>query len=139
MQRAIFPWAVMLVALLATTGAAGAGVRHITDATQLSAGVGLLRSIAVGQNPIAIALDEQSNGVFILNQGPFDWYGLDQNGHPTGQASVSMPDATTGAVPRTTQLGVRSWRPSLIAVVLAGRDQALAPTLQALKGNGQAL
>ena len=103
MQRAIFPWAVVLAALLATTGAAGAGVRHVTDATQLSARGGLPRTVAVGQHPFALAVDERSHRVFVLNQGPWDaTFTRDATGH----ASVSALDASTGAVLHTTRLGV---------------------------------
>jgi DNA-binding beta-propeller fold protein YncE len=56
----------------------------------------------VGQNPTALAVDVHTRRVFVVNQGP-----LYRNGAGTawGYGSVSMLDATTGTLLRTTRVG----------------------------------
>ncbi len=60
----------------------------------------LLQTTSVGYNPIAMALDGRTQRLFVVNQAT-----LDAVGSPTGQGSVSMLDAQTGASLRTVKVG----------------------------------
>jgi len=57
----------------------------------------------VGANPIAITVDERTQRVFVLTRGPLGKGPLPE---PTGPGSVSVLDATTGALVRTTRVGI---------------------------------
>jgi len=80
----------------------------------------------VATNPIAITVDERTQRVFVVGEGPPSKpYYLS----PSGPGSVSVLDATTGALVRTTRVGIN-------AVALAvderhGRVFALAREPQA--------
>jgi YVTN family beta-propeller protein len=60
----------------------------------------LLRSVTVGMLPTAVAVDERSGRVFVANKGP-----IDSNLVPTGNGTVTVLDARSGAVLRTVPVG----------------------------------
>ncbi len=57
----------------------------------------------VGANPIAITVDEHTQRVFVLTRGPLGKGPLPE---PTGPGGVSVLDAATGRLVRTTQVGI---------------------------------
>jgi DNA-binding beta-propeller fold protein YncE len=63
----------------------------------------LLRTTRVGQNPRAVAIDERTGRVFVVDEGPLS---ADRSGLPTANGTVSVLDATTGKLLRTTRVGV---------------------------------
>ncbi len=87
----------------ATTAVSHARPHSTTAATALP----LIRVTRVGAKPFAIATDERTGRVFVVNQGP-----------DTGKGSVSVLDATTGAVLATVPLGL---------VTYGGSDAVTAP------------
>jgi len=74
--------------------------------THSSSGVTLLRTIAVPAHSIALAVDAPAGRVVVLSQGPRN---TTKGDAPTGHASVSILDATTGRLLRTTTLGPASY------------------------------
>ncbi len=60
----------------------------------------LLRTARVGVNPVQAALDTSANRLYVLSQR------RDVNDNAVGPGSVSVLDAATGALVRTTQVGV---------------------------------
>lgn len=60
----------------------------------------VLRTVRVGLRPGAIAVDERTRQAFVV-----DARLVKANGHPGGRGSVSVLDAGTGAVVRTTAVG----------------------------------
>ncbi len=64
----------------------------------------LRRTIHVGKNPSAIAVDSRHNRVFVVNAGAIN--GQEQL---SGHASVTVIDATTGVILRTVALGGSSY------------------------------
>jgi len=77
--------------------------RSETDFT----GTAVVRTMRVGQHPVALAVDETTRRVFVLNQGPRDR----RTGSPLGRASVSVLDAASGRVVRTSELGSATYVP----------------------------
>jgi len=74
----------------------------------------LLRTVSIGLCPQKVALDAQTNRLFITNAGV-----TDQQRAGTGRGTVSVLDATTGAVLRTVRVGV--WPYALAVDARAGR------------------
>lgn len=66
------------------------------------AGMSVLRTVHVGQHPVALAVDARIGRVVVVNQGSLYPNG---SGTATGHGSVSMLDATTGRLLRTTPVG----------------------------------
>ncbi len=66
------------------------------------AGPSPVRTVAVGANPYAIAVDERAGRVYVVSLGHLIGTQLPSSGH----ASLSTLDATTGRVLRVTPLGL---------------------------------
>ncbi len=66
-----------------------------------SSGPVVLRTVRVGLHPGAIAVDERTRRAFVVDEGRDA-----VNGHAGARGSVSVLDAATGAVLRTTAVGV---------------------------------
>src|SRR5207248_11777698 len=62
----------------------------------------VLRTLGVGDAPVALAIDERSGRVFVVNEGP------EHDGFPIGPSSISVLDAGTGTVLRTITVGYRA-------------------------------
>lgn len=81
----------------------------------------LMRSVAVGINPLRLAADPRTARVFVVNQGH-----ISAADHPDGAGSVSVLDARTGAVLRTVTLDLNAVavavdeRRGLVLVTTAG-------------------
>jgi YVTN family beta-propeller protein len=60
-----------------------------------------VRTIAVGVNPGAVAVDSRHGRVFVLNIGT-----IDQSGSPQDSGSVSVVDTRRGTVLRTLPVGL---------------------------------
>ena len=67
-----------------------------------------LHTVAVGQNPDAVAVDERKGRVYVASAGA-----TDAAGNPVGPGSVDVLDARTGQIARTMAVGVA---PSAVAV-----------------------
>jgi len=65
----------------------------------------LLRTVPLGGDPSAIAVDIRHRRVFVVNQGNF----TTGNGVVSGRGSVSVLDAATGRLLRTVSLGTNSY------------------------------
>lgn len=61
----------------------------------------LLRTVPVGVDPNAVAVDLTGGYVFVVNGGPFD-----RNGYQSSAGSVSVLDAHTGLVVRNITVGI---------------------------------
>jgi YVTN family beta-propeller protein len=68
----------------------------------------LLQTVAVGQNPDAVAVDARKGRVYVASQGA-----TDAAGNPVGPGSVEVLDARSGQIMRTITVGVA---PNAIAV-----------------------
>src|SRR5437763_11119768 len=66
-------------------------ITPVEGAAALPAASPLIRTVPVGTNPTALAVDELRGHVFVLNRGP-----IRANVVPVGRGSVTMLDATTG-------------------------------------------
>jgi len=72
------------------------------NATMLDEATGrVLRTVPVGQNPVAVAVDMSTRRVFVLNAGRIDT----SAGVTASGSSVTILDARTGAVVRTVGIG----------------------------------
>jgi YVTN family beta-propeller protein len=61
---------------------------------------GVVRTVAAGTGPLAVAVDDTTGRVFVVNEGSFSSSGLQ-----AGTGSVSVLDARTGHVVRTVTVG----------------------------------
>src|SRR5919201_1124740 len=68
----------------------------------------MVRTIAVGRNPVAVAVDERTGHVFVAKNdlGLQDQLSLALNCCPRGQGSVTVLDARRGAIQRTVRVGL---------------------------------
>lgn len=58
------------------------------------------RRVPVGLNPVAVAVDDQTERAFVLSRGL-----LNSLGEPTGPGNVTVIDSETGAIVNTTEVG----------------------------------
>jgi DNA-binding beta-propeller fold protein YncE len=65
-------------------------------------GRSVLRTVHVGQQPVALAVNTRTRQVFVVNQGPLYPNG---SGTATGRGSVTLLDAATGRLVRTMPVG----------------------------------
>ncbi len=101
----------------------GAGSVSVLDAATGD----VLGATAVGLNPRSITLDERAGRVFVLNAGP-----PNASRDFRGPGSVSVLDATTGALVATVPLPVSPT--SLMLAVQAGRVFVYTPVATGRKG-----
>jgi DNA-binding beta-propeller fold protein YncE len=60
----------------------------------------IVRTVAVGPAPIAVAVDAAAERTFVVSRGP-----LDYSGQPRGPGSVALLDTRTGALLHTVTVG----------------------------------
>jgi len=93
----------------------------------------VLRTVRVGLRPGAIAVDERTRRAFVVDAGL-----VKTNGHPGGRGSVSVLDAGTGAVVRTTAVGADAGGPGgqvpVVVVADARVGRVLVPTSDGMRG-----
>lgn len=92
----------------------------------------VVRTVAVGEAPVDIAVDGRTNRVFVATLGPVTGAGAPSRGH------VSVLDARTGAIIRTVPVGV-SPRTMVVAtstqrVFVLNQDSQSVSTLDARMG-----
>src|SRR5919201_1853783 len=68
----------------------------------------MVRTIAVGRNPVAVAVDERTGHVFVAKNdlGLQDQLSLALNCCPRGKGSVTVLDARSGAIQHTVRVGL---------------------------------
>src|SRR5437764_4375684 len=90
-----------LTVVLALCAPGGHGLHTGARGLPGPAGSPVLATVRVGPNPVAVAVDPRSRHVLVVNGG----VQADANGNLLGPGSVSLLDATTGAVLRTVPAG----------------------------------
>jgi len=105
------------------------GTAPMAEDGRIAGGAGLppVRTVAVGANPYAIAVDERAGRVYVVSLGHVLGTGLPSSGH----ASLSTLDATTGRVLHVTPLGLVRYPGWDLGQLAAPPPQALAVDEQA--------
>ncbi len=89
------------IGLDSTTGRVFVASHDDNKVTVLDAKSGaVLNIVAVGAGPVALAVDAHLNRVYVAGEGK-----TDDNGFPVGAGSLTVLNATTGAVLRSARLG----------------------------------